>query len=69
MAQQEEEGKEECPKLIKRGGYDEDSDEESENEEGMEMEEDERDDSDEALPIEEKGESLTEKKYVMKWRK
>eukprot|EP00957_Ditylum_brightwellii_P158579 12070587-Ditylum_brightwellii.AAC.1 len=29
MAQHKEEGKEECPKLIDRGGNDEDSDEES----------------------------------------
>eukprot|EP00957_Ditylum_brightwellii_P075743 5756236-Ditylum_brightwellii.AAC.1 len=63
MAQQEEEGKEEWPKLIIRGGNDEDLDKESENEEGMTMEEDEKDDSDEALVIEEKGESLTEKIY------
>eukprot|EP00957_Ditylum_brightwellii_P182084 13872819-Ditylum_brightwellii.AAC.1 len=59
MVQQEEEGKEEYPNLIDRGGNDEDSDEEFENEEGMEMGKDEKDDSDEALPIEEKGESLT----------
>eukprot|EP00957_Ditylum_brightwellii_P047692 3623203-Ditylum_brightwellii.AAC.1 len=55
MDQQEEEGKEECPKLINRGGNNEDSDEESENEEGRKMEEDEEEDSDEALPIEGKG--------------
>eukprot|EP00957_Ditylum_brightwellii_P084304 6410313-Ditylum_brightwellii.AAC.1 len=38
MAQQEEEGKEECTQLINRGGNDEDSDEQSENEEGMGIE-------------------------------
>eukprot|EP00957_Ditylum_brightwellii_P021699 1636566-Ditylum_brightwellii.AAC.1 len=63
MAQQEEEGKEECPRLINRGGNDEGSDKESENEEGMEMEEDKKNDLDEALPIEEKGKSLTEEIY------
>eukprot|EP00957_Ditylum_brightwellii_P177921 13552020-Ditylum_brightwellii.AAC.1 len=63
MAQQEEEGKEECLKLINRGGNGEDLDEESENEEEREMEEDKKDDSDEALPIEEKRESLTEEIY------
>ena len=42
MAQQEEEGKEECTQLINRGGNDEDSDEQSENEEGMEIEVDEK---------------------------
>eukprot|EP00957_Ditylum_brightwellii_P033008 2502719-Ditylum_brightwellii.AAC.1 len=63
MAQQEEEGKEECLKLINRGDNNEDSNEESENEEGMDMEENEKDNSGEALPIEEKGESLTEKIY------
>eukprot|EP00957_Ditylum_brightwellii_P119232 9096004-Ditylum_brightwellii.AAC.1 len=55
MDQHEEEEKEECPKLINRGGNGEDSDEQSENEEGMGMEEDEKDDSDESLPIEGKG--------------
>eukprot|EP00957_Ditylum_brightwellii_P134264 10235758-Ditylum_brightwellii.AAC.1 len=63
MDQQEEEGKEECPKLTNRGGNDKDSDEESENEEGMEVEENEKDDLDEVLPIEGKGESLTEEMY------
>eukprot|EP00957_Ditylum_brightwellii_P175029 13325739-Ditylum_brightwellii.AAC.1 len=63
MAQQEEEGKEECQKLINRGGNDEDSDRESETEEGTEMEEDKKHDSDEVLPIEEKGENLTEEIY------
>eukprot|EP00957_Ditylum_brightwellii_P059087 4481975-Ditylum_brightwellii.AAC.1 len=63
MAQQEEEGKKECPKPINREDNDEDSDEESENEEGTEMEKEKKNGLDEALPIEEKGDSLTEKIY------
>eukprot|EP00957_Ditylum_brightwellii_P092298 7027451-Ditylum_brightwellii.AAC.1 len=63
MAQQEEGGKEEYPKLINRGDNDEDSDEESENKEGTEMEEEKKNDLEEALPIEEKGESLPEEIY------
>eukprot|EP00957_Ditylum_brightwellii_P209289 15361099-Ditylum_brightwellii.AAC.1 len=62
MAQQEEDEKEECPELINRGGNDEDSDEESNNEEEMEVDKDEKN-SDEALPIKEKGESSTEEMY------
>eukprot|EP00957_Ditylum_brightwellii_P131915 10058987-Ditylum_brightwellii.AAC.3 len=63
MTQYKEEGEEEFPNLINKGGNDEDSDEEFDNEEGMEVEEDERDDSDEALPIEGKGENLAEEIY------
>eukprot|EP00957_Ditylum_brightwellii_P088842 6765302-Ditylum_brightwellii.AAC.1 len=55
MTQQKEEEEKRCPKLINRGGNNEDSDTESDNEEEMEMEEDEKDDSDETAPIEEKG--------------